>query len=379
VANNRRRKEKASFPPRLPVRGIRFTVAYQKPKNRVERLANISLAAWPNAQQHSRTRARVGWFAVMLVASACVSAALASWLPLQVSIVTVFLFAGPHNWFELRYFLMRLPARFGRSRNFFAVAFAGIFVLTAAYVAMPALYYANLWSGANWPEAIAAWNTLLLLWVGALVIIRGRQNSRRDWFWVLPVVFMLCALNWLAPQLFSLAIVYAHPLVALWFLDRHLRRTRPEWLRTYHRCLMLLPLLVAGMLWQLSRSSSLADDNGLFWRITQHAGADLLPNVSSHMLVSLHVFLEMLHYGVWIVALPLIGATGALWKVRTIPLARRRGGFPKLIGAVLIFGLFVVALLWLGFSVNYPAMRDVYFAVAIAHVLAEAPFLLRMI
>ena len=345
----------------------------------MERTENISLTAWSGARPVDRARLRPGLFGGTLVASACLSAVLASWLPLQVSIITVFVFAGPHNWFELRYFLMRLPARFGRSRNFFAVAFAGILVLTAAYLAMPALYYANQWSGANWPEALATWNSLLLLWLGALVIMRGRQSSRRDWFWVLPVVFMMCGLNWLAPELFSLAIVYAHPLLALWFLDRHLRRTRPEWLRAYHRSLILLPLLIVGMFWQLSRTSSLVDDNGLFWRITQHAGADLLPNVSSHMLVSLHVFLEILHYGVWIVALPLIGATGAVWKVRTIPLARRRGGFPKLIAAVLIFGLFVVALLWFGFSVNYPAMRDVYFAVAIAHVLAEAPFLLRMI
>jgi len=341
--------------------------------------ADIPLAVWPGTRPSSRILTTVRLFAVMLIVSASVSAALASWLPLQVSIVTVFLFAGPHNWFELRYFLMRLPARFGRSRNFFAVAFAGIFTLTVAYVAMPALYYANLWSGANWPEALATWNTLLLLWLGALVIMRSKQSSRRDWFWALPVVFMLCALNWLAPQLFSLAIVYLHPLVALWFLDRHLRRTRPEWLPTYHRCLILLPLLIVGMIWQLGHTSSLQDDNGLFWRITQHAGADLLPNVSSHMLVSLHVFLEMLHYGVWIIALPLIGATGAVWNIKTIPLARRRGGFPKLIAPILIFGLFVVALLWFGFSVNYPAMRDVYFAVAIAHVLAEAPFLLRMI
>ncbi|HMJ24982.1 MAG TPA: hypothetical protein VK475_04105 [Pyrinomonadaceae bacterium] len=342
----------------------------------MERVSNIPVTGW---RPRIRTSAGVRWFTALVVASACLSAALASWLPLQVSIVTVFLFAGPHNWFELRYFLMRLPARFGRSRNFFAVAFAGIFLLTAAYLAMPALYYANLWSGANWPDAIATWNTLLLLWVGTLVLMRGRQSSRRDWFWALPVMFMLCALNWLAPQLFSLAIVYLHPLVALWFLERHLRRTRPEWLPTYHRCLLLLPLLILGMVWQLGRTSSLTDDNGLFWRITQHAGANLLPNVSSHMLVSLHVFLELLHYGVWIIALPLIGATGAVWNVRTIPLARRRDGFPKLIVAVLILGLFAVALLWFGFSVNYPAMRDVYFAVAMAHVLAEAPFLLRMI
>jgi hypothetical protein len=39
----------------------------------------------------------------------------------------------------------------------------------------------------------------------------------------------------------------------------------------------------------------------------------------------------------------------------------------------------VVAVLWLGFSVNYTATRDIYFTVAIAHVLAEAPFLLRML
>jgi hypothetical protein len=345
----------------------------------LERAANISLAAWSGTRPTIRTGVSAKVFAAMLVASAGLSAALASWLPLQVSIVTVFLFAGPHNWFELRYFLMRLPARFGRSRNFFAVAFAGIAFLTLAYVALPALYYTNLWSGENWPDAIATWNTLLLLWVGALVILRGKQNSQRDWFWVLPIVFLLCAVNWMAPQLFSLAIVYAHPLVALWFLDRHLRRNRPEWLRTYHRCLILLPLLIVGMIWQLGRTSSLADDNGLFWRITQHAGADLLPNVSSHMLVSLHVFLEMLHYGVWIIALPLIGATGALWNVKTIPLARHPRGFPKLICAILVCSLFVVAILWMGFSVNYAATRDVYFAVAMAHVLAEAPFLLRMI
>jgi hypothetical protein len=319
------------------------------------------------------------FFAAVLLASACLSAALASWLPLQFSIVTVFLFAGPHNWFELRYFLMRLPARFGRSRNFFAFAFAGILGLTLAYVSLPALYYSGLWSGDNWPAAIATWNTLLLLWLGALVLLRGKQKAKRDWSWAMPVAFGLCAFNWLAPELFSLAIVYLHPLVALWFLDRHLRRTRPDWSPTYHRCLALLPLLVLAMLWQLARTPALADDNGLAWRITQHAGAQILPNVSSHLLVSMHVFLEMLHYGVWLLALPLIGATGTVWSIKTIPLARHRRGFPKLLGAALVFGLFAVALLWFGFSVNYAATRDVYFAVAIAHVLAEAPFLLRML
>jgi hypothetical protein len=38
------------------------------------------------------------------------SALLISWKPLQLSIITVFLFAGPHNWMEFRYFLSRMPA-----------------------------------------------------------------------------------------------------------------------------------------------------------------------------------------------------------------------------------------------------------------------------
>jgi hypothetical protein len=345
----------------------------------MERAENISPAAWLPWRAGDSSRVSAGAFAALLLAAACLSAGLASWLPLQVSIVSVFLFAGPHNWFEARYFLMRLPARFGRSRNFFIVAFAGIGVLTLAYVSLPTLYYANVWSGANWPNAIAAWNTAMVLWIGALVLMRGRQKSNRDWFWVLPLSFGLCSVNWLWPEMFSLAIVYVHPLVALWFLDRHLRRTKPEWLKTYRRSLALLPLLLLGMLWSLSRTSSLADDNGLFWRITQHAGADLLPQVSSHLLVSTHVFLELLHYGVWIVALPLIGATGAIWSVKSIPIASHSRGFPKVIATILVCGLFAVAVLWFGFSANYPLTRDVYFALAMAHVLAEAPFLLRMI
>jgi hypothetical protein len=344
----------------------------------MQRAENISIPAWTTGRSRELSRASAKLFATIVIGSACVSAALASWLPLQMSIMTVFLFAGPHNWLEARYFLMRLPVRFGRSRNFYLVGFAGIGVLTAWYVSLPALYYTGLWSP-SWANAIGTWNTFMLLWISALVLMRASQKGNRDWFWVLPLAFTLCAVNWLSPELFSLAIVYAHPLVALWFLDRHLRRTKPECLMTYRRCLILVPVLIVGMIWRLSSTASLVDDNGLFWRITQHAGAQLLPGVSSHLLVSTHVFLETLHYGVWIIALPLIGARGAIWKVKTIPIAGHSRGFPKLVAAVLIFGLFVLLVLWLGFSANYTLTRDIYFAVAMAHVLAEAPFLLKMI
>ena len=102
------------------------------------------------------------------------------------SIVTVFLFAGPHNWFELRYFLMRLPVRFGRSRNFFLTAFVGLGVLTLAYVALPIVYNAATWSDDAWSTVIATWNTALIVWLGALIWLRGKQKPRANWAWLIP-------------------------------------------------------------------------------------------------------------------------------------------------------------------------------------------------
>jgi hypothetical protein len=62
-----------------------------------------------------------------------------------------------------------------------------------------------------------------------------------------------------------------------------------------------------------------------------------------------------------------------------VPLARHPRGFPKLVAAALAFGVFLVVVLWFGFTLDYATTRDVYFTVAIAHVLAEAPFLLKML
>ena len=109
-------------------------------------------------------------------------------------------------------------------------------------------------------------------------------------------------------------------------------------------------------------------------RITQHAGAGLLPGVSSHLLVSTHTFLEMLHYGIWVVAIPLVALR---WDLRAVPLARRSPGWRKVVLGLLGVGVVVVLLLWGCFLANYPVTRDVYFTVAMLHVLSEVPFLLR--
>jgi hypothetical protein len=327
-------------------------------------------------------------FAGAVLACLLTAAVFASWLPLQVSIVTVFLFAGPHNWFEFRYFLLRLPARLGRSQNFFVTAFAGLGILTVTYISLPFVYEHASWTDETWLSVLATWNTLLLAWLALLIHLRSKQKRPRmsasqrivsswqrrtsDWTWTIPLALALAALNWLGPEFFSLALVYVHPLVALWFLDRQLKRTRPEWLKTYRRCLCLVPVVLAIMIWRLSQTTALADDNGLFWRITQHSGAQLLPQVSSHMLVSVHLFLEMLHYSVWIFALPVLAPQFFNFK-------KARRGLPRITPALLTLGFLAVVTLWVGFSRDYTKTRDLYFTIAIAHVLAEAPFLLRML
>jgi len=307
---------------------------------------------------------------------ACGAAALAGWAPIQFSIATVFLFAGPHNWIELRYFLSRLPARLGRSQTFFAVGLGGVAVLATLRAALPIGEHAWGWRETGWLAATATWDSLFVLWVAWLVYLRGRQSSRRDWSLAFPIGFAVVAALWIAPSYFDLALVYLHPLVALWMLDRELRR-RPEWRRAYRCSLVALPAILAVLWWRLASASPLVDGDELSSRIVYHAGADIFPRVSSHLLVATHTFLEMVHYGVWLVAIPLVARLGAPWRFDAVPLARRREGWPRAIAASLAFGACVVVALWLAFLVDYPTTRDVYFTLALAHVLAEIPFVLR--
>jgi multidrug resistance efflux pump len=63
--------------------------------------------------------------------------------------------------------------------------------------------------------------------------------------------------------------------------------------------------------------------------------------------------------------------------MRSIPLARRSLGWRHALTLLLAVGLGVVLLLWAGFLADYPLTRDIYVSVAIVHILAEVPFLLR--
>jgi len=313
----------------------------------------------------------------LMLALAGAAALLAGWTPILFSIVTVFLFAGPHNWLEARYFLTRLPARWGKLRGFFLFAFGGIFALTALFASFPWIANSLQWGPNGWHTGVAVWNTLMIGWIAALVLWRSRQNPRRDWGLAVPVAFLLIALNWLFPLFISLGLVYLHPLMALLLLDRELKRTRPQWRPAYHICLVALPVLLGLLWWKLYNAPPLPGDSALREAITNHAGSGVLHGISSHLLVATHTFLEMVHYGVWLLAMPLVGIRMLPWKLANVPMARRSTVWRFAIIGLLLIGFAIMLVLWAFFLADYPTTRYVYFTVALLHVLAEVPFLLR--
>jgi hypothetical protein len=318
-------------------------------------------------------------FACLFIFFAALAAIIIGWQPLTLSVSTIFLFAGLHNFFEFRYFIARTPLRWGKSRTFYTVGIGGVILLTGAYLAIYFIGGKWLWSYENSAVIVASWDTAFVLWLACLVYLRGKQRPKTDWSQAFAVAFLFAALAWFLPNYWSLSLVYLHPFVAMWFLERQIRRTKREWLKAYHLCLATIPFFV-GALWSaFANAPNLSDETVLFARITQHAGSEILPNISSHFLVATHVFLETIHYAVWILLIPLVDFRAIPWKLKDIPLFAREQGFPKLMVASLAIGLCLIFALWCGFATSYETTRDIYFAFAMAHVLAEMPFLIKML
>jgi hypothetical protein len=276
---------------------------------------------------------------------------------------------------EFRYFAARMPVRWGRSRTYYSVAIGGVALLTAGYLG---LYFSRdnwLWGGDNAAYFSLGWNTAFIAWAGLLFYLRGKQK-RRDWSWAIPLIFFVAAAAWATPVYWSLGLVYLHPLIAMWFLERQIRRTKPEWLRAYHLCLVSIPVFLIGLWFTLSGQPNLPEETRLFWRIAQHAGSEILPGVSSQLLVATHVFLESIHYFVWILLIPLVDRRAIPWRLDEIPMRNR---IPKLFIGFCVASVILVVALWFGFAFDYTTTRDIYFAFAIGHVLAEFPFLIKML
>jgi hypothetical protein len=319
------------------------------------------------------------WPALGVLAVVGSAWSLAALLPIGFSIATVFLFAGPHNWLEARYMLRRMPARWGPLWPYFTLGICGTLALGAGMGVLFVLARSAQFSREVVFAAVSVWNTLLVAWIVTLALLRARQNPRREWRWLVPLGFCLIAAAWQWPLLFSVALVYVHPLVALWFLDRELGKSRRAWQAAYRRGLLLLPVALGGLWLLLARSPDLPGDAALAATIAYHAGGGVLRGVSTHLLVSTHTFLEMLHYGVWIVAIPLLVTPRWPWRLDDVPLARASNWGRRLTLTAICLGAAFMFVLWMGFFANYALTRDIYFLIATLHVLAEAPFLLRLL
>lgn len=339
------------------------------------------------------------WLLPALVAGLAIVVGLA---PLGMAMGVVLLCAGPHNWCEARYFVSRMPRRWGRLRTYFLTAASGVAVLTLAFIALAA------WSRRaadlapdGIDVALAVWHTAAIAWVATLVALRRREAVRGDAGWVPPLALLAIAAAWVAPTWVSVAVVYAHPVLALLFLDRELVTRRAHWQGRYRNALALVPLAIAG-LWLLpwhagmgqcreverlrdrlptaNRTSDICAGSEAVTHTPEalQAGTFLLPTTLATPLLATHVFLESLHYGVWIVGIPL--ATTALpWHVRAVPLAAPSSPWRAVVRSGLVVGGLAVVALWVLFAIDYETTRQVYFTVAVAHVLAEVPFLIRVL
>lgn len=310
---------------------------------------------------------------LLLVASGI----LCSLSPVWFSLAIVFLFAGPHNWFEFRYFLAKTPSALGPLRWFFVAAVAGVAVLAGAYLALTLGGRAGLLSG-----PMAAWGTSLWLlslaaWALALFIVRGASNSKRGLAVAALLSAAACLLAFWQPLLVFLGLVYLHPLSGLWILDRELRR-RPQWRASYHRCLCLLPVVLALMWSYLLSLPELSVDDPLHWSLLWQSGGVALPVIPAQVVIATHAFLEMLHYGVWILAIPLATKSASGWRLMQPLPATRLPTLRLAVACLLAGGLFVVAFLWLALAADYTLARELYFRLAIVHVLAEIPLLMRL-
>jgi hypothetical protein len=280
------------------------------------------------------------------------AAILAAGAPLSVSAASVFLFAGPHNWLEARYLAARMPARWGQRTPFFVAALVGVSLLSLSFSLIPV--------------DRSLWHTILVSWILALV-----RLERRDLFPdALPLGLLWIAAAWYIPQWMDLILVYLHPAVALWFVRRQFQRSHPEYLPAFRLLTISLPVL-AFVILAVRLQASLPQEP---WLAGQPASFLTLP--AAPALIAVHVFLELLHYGVWVFLLPMTGLAQAPWNLRDLPRVRHRLGWPRLTTGLFGAGALLVVVLWLCFATDYNTTRNVYFGFAVIHVLAEAPFLI---
>lgn len=294
-------------------------------------------------------------FLISFVALGCLIAR----APLAVAALSVACFAAPHNWMEARYILGRLPGKLGKLRTYFLTSVLGIGFLGITSFVLPFI---------SSPFTYSLWNSLLVIWVTRLAYLRSQEHPKKRWPWLEPTALFILAVIWAYPTIFTLTLVLGHPILAVIILGRELAAfRRPE--LSYYKLFVLAVSI--GLLCLL----------GSFW------GQGLSGNNEIHsfmvvvtdtpLFIAVHTYLELVHYLVWIVLLPWLAWMTGRSSLSVMPALRK--SVVRLWGAriVLLGGAFLGVLIWWGFQVDYRLTYELYFQLAIFHVLIEFPFALR--
>ena len=302
--------------------------------------------------------------------------------PIEFSIATVFLFAGPHNWFEVRYALGRLPARAGKLWGFFAISAVGIVGSHAAFAAIPWLT-ATSDSPTFIGGAYAVWNTTFLFWVATLVWMRSRTNPHFDGGWVWPLACLLAAGVWLSPLALQRGADLPAPAAGTLAARS---RTGPVAARVAARPTgarsPAIPLLMAALWWRLADAPNLTGrpivvDHRPIAATTPRRGSSTASRRTSWSRRTRS----------WRWSITACGSCSFRWwgcarDPGNCGRSPRRGGTVRGRAACRICcssGCWLCVVLWVCFLLDYGTTRSIYFTVAMLHVLAEIPFLLRMV
>lgn len=315
---------------------------------------------------------------IVVVSFVVVAAILTASVPLLVSAGIVLLFAGPHHWMEARYLITQMPPRWGRLTPYFATAATGVVLLSITYVGLVVAIANGIRGTAGW---LRVWYVAMAIWIAVLMVMRSHQKpERRIDFYAGPLGAIIIGIALAFPSALALAIVFIHPLVAVVFFDRELR-IYPRLRKQLRNCYALVPAVI-GLLFihftvQSDPTATTLPNAIAGGPFARQLGANAAANDATLFVLASHTFLELLHYAIWIVAVPMISGTGPL---RALSKARRQktGRCWKPVLALVAFGLpCAVALLWVGFGIDFERTQQIYFAIAITHALAEVPFLIR--
>ncbi len=312
------------------------------------------------------------WFILACLMVVFLCALLAGLAPIWFTLAAFCVFSAPHNFVEFRYFLARLPSRLGPFRSFFVTSFTGLAILFFMQVTVITLTRMRVLLPAQLEPIICVWNELLIIWVVALSVARYPQECSR----LLPANLCIAILasigNFCSPEIFNLCVSYVHALIGVWILDRELMRTRKDWVRPYRWCLLTVPLCIVFLIiWFYGQSSLVGSEMTLSQSI---ASLIFAPSISP-LYLGLFAFLQMVHYGVWVFAMPIAAQSWKRWRLNRIAVMRNRQPLSRVMSVVLMFGLASVGLFWIGFRVDFATTNQVYATVATLHILAEIPLL----